>query len=874
MAFKLLLMVINIRRLMIHFKWSLHTLVLAFALTLSCTAIFAQKNATIVDTTNPSTTTVIAGAEYKKGWLGKKLWGEHYRKVWTMPVNVSKIKLDTTFGGVRPVEKGGGRQTKNLRLDAANKRQYAIRSINKDYGEALPEVAQGTFIETIIKDQMSVAHPYAGATLGALSAAAGVYSTNPKIVFIGDDAKLGKFREEFKNDLYSLEDRPTDDNAKFYGAKDVHDTEDFLEKLRKTSDHYADPEPFIRARLFDMFISDWDRHDDQWKWAEYEQDGKHIYKAIPKDRDQAFSKFDGLLVGMAAGAANLPYLQGFSNDIKDIGGFNFEARPLDMQITNRVTIDTWRNIATSMQQSLTDAAIEKAIKLLPPEVFAVTGEEMISKLKARRDNLVSFAERYYYDLSKNVDIQATEKDDLIKVKGVDDDHVNISLFDLDKNGNPKSQPYYTRTFSSSETDEVRVYGIGGNDKFVADGNTGKKILIRLIGGIEKDSYEASNFSGNIKVYDNPDNTFSSNIRKYISSDTAINHFDRKGTKLNKSGFGPRIGYTNEDRIFVGFGYKMKKQQWRKTPFGYSNDLAVLYSITQKDFRFIYKGVFNEAIGKWNLGLLADYDLVRDAYFMGIGNNTLKFENSARHYHLYKNKELNTGLSVYRTFDSTHTITFTGFYQAVELINEANTFLSQYYFPAHQSQFTSFEQFGGARIEYDFTKINDKIAPNKGIKFHAGAEYTKNLKNSNDIVRFSGLFGFYVPLGPLTLAVKTGAATLAGEPEFYQYNKLGGGPTLRGFARFRFYGKTAFYNQNELQWNFDVKSYLFGGKMGLIALFDNGRVWQPGEKSDKWHTAIGGGIMIAPFNLVSITGTYAVSQEDQRISLRIGHFLKR
>lgn len=858
-----------------HYRNRFKQIIVIGILTLVFTQSLSQKNATVIDTSSRTTATVIAGSEYKKPWLRRKLWGEHYRKIWTMPVKVSRIQLDTTYGGLKPLETGGGKQTKNLRLDAANKRQYAIRSINKDYGKALPEVAQGTFIESIVKDQMSVAHPYAGASVGALSAAAGVYSTNPKIVFISDDPTLGKFREEFKNDLYSLEDRPGEKNAKFYGAKDVLDTEDFLPKLTESSDHFADPALYIRARLFDMLIGDWDRHDDQWKWAEYEENGKHVYKPLPKDRDQAFSKFDGILVGIAVNAANLPYLKGFKNDIEDIGGFGLEARPLDMQITNRVGLDTWRNTAQDMQRSISDAEIENAIKLLPLEVFALTGEEMISKLKSRRDLLVSFAERYYKYLSENVDVLATEKNDLIKIQGIDKDHVTVSIYDLDKTGNPKNQPYYLRTFSADETDEVRIYGVDGNDKFIADGITGTSLLIRMIGGKEKDSYEfASSFKGNIKVYDNPDNSFSSNVRKYVSTDTAVHKFDRKLYKPNQAGFGPRLGFNNEDRLFVGFGYKMKNQQWRKAPFGYSNDIAVIYSLTQKAFRFLYKGVFNEFIGKWNVGLLADYDMVRDAHFMGIGNNSYKFASSQRQFHLYKNKELNAGLSLYRTFDSTQTVTFSGFYQTVQLINEPGTFLSQNYFPGHQTEFSSPQQFGIVRAEYDFTKINDKIAPNKGIKFHVVAEYTKNLKNSNDITRFSGLFGFYLPVGPLTLAVKTGAATLIGEPEFYQLNKLGGGISLRGFTRFRFYGKTAFYNQNELQWNFNVKSYLFGGKMGLVALFDNGRVWQPGEKSDKWHTAVGGGITLSPFNLMSITGTYAISQEDKRISVRIGHFLKR
>jgi hypothetical protein len=37
-----------------------------------------------------------------------------------------------------------------------------------------------------------------------------------------------------------------------------------------------------------MLIGDWDRHYDQWRWAEYKKKGQVIYRPIPRDRDQAF----------------------------------------------------------------------------------------------------------------------------------------------------------------------------------------------------------------------------------------------------------------------------------------------------------------------------------------------------------------------------------------------------------------------------------------------------------------------------------------------------------------------------------------------------------------------------------------------------------
>ena len=128
------------------------------------------------------------------------------------------------------------------------------------------------------------------------------------------------------------------------------------------------------------------------------------------------------------------------------------------------------------------------------------------------------------------------------------------------------------------------------------------------------------------------------------------------------------------------------------------------------------------------------------------------------------------------------------------------------------------------------------------------------------------------LRSVTLAVKAGGATVTGRPEFYDLTRIGGGSTLRGYLRYRFYGKTSFYNQNEIQCNILFKSWLMNGTLGLIGFFDNGRVWQPGEISSAWHTGYGFGLMIAPFNKVSVTACYGLSRESNIIHLRVGKLL--
>jgi len=84
-------------------------------------------------------------------------------------------------------------------------------------------------------------------------------------------------------------------------------------------------------------------------------------------------------------------------------------------------------------------------------------------------------------------------------------------------------------------------------------------------------------------------------------------------------------------------------------------------------------------------------------------------------------------------------------------------------------------------------------------------------------------------------------------------------------------ETMFYNNNELRWITDTKNYFFNGEIGLLAFYDEGRIWQPFEKSNKWHTGYGGGLVLIPFNKVVLTGTYCTSEEGNFIQLKAGMF---
>ncbi len=821
------------------------------------------QTTTIIESGKDSAT-VIAGKQYKRSALHNFLWGKYNREVWATPVRVPRLNFDTTKGGLRPTEKGGGKQTRHLRLKGEDGRNYSIRSIDKRYGKSLPEELVGTFIEDIVDDQMSSAYPYAGLVIKKLASAAGIYSTNPVLYYVGDDQKLDTFRKEFANQLYTLEDRPGSNNAKYYGATDVVETDEVMEILEKDRTAKVDQPAFVKARLFDLFIGDWDRHEGQWEWAKYEENGKVIYRPLPKDRDQAFSYYDGLFVRMIT-RAQIPWMQKFEGTIRDVPGMTYFYRPVDMPMTNQQTLDVWLQKANELKQQLTDAVIDQAVKELPAEIYNISGKELATILKGRRDGLTDFAQSFYKTLAAEVDVLATKNNDIIRTTYAGDD-IRLDILTTD------NALYYSRTFKSSETKEIRVYGIGGNDQYQVIGEKTNGTKIRFIGGDGKDLFETGAASRKVYIYDNTDNTFNTgNARLRLSADSIVHDYDdRRIPKRDKLGVVPKIGYTNEDRVYVGLGLVLTDYAFRKSPYGSFNEISAKYSFAQKAFSYMYKGTFVEVLGKWNVNLMAEYDEIRDQDFLGVGNNSIKVTDE-RHYYRYRNREANASIGLSRIMGH-QTISFAGIYQMVKVLPDNNKFITDHLNPTISNVYDT-KQFFGGKFEYDLTNVNDPFVPKNGFRFNTSAEYLSNIKERKDFTRLTGTLGVIFPVGPFTFASRIGAGHIFGQPEFYQLNRLGSGNTIRGFLRFRFYGNSALYNQNELQFNFNVKSYLYSGKIGLIGLFDNGRVWQKGETSNKWHYAVGGGLTLVPFNRFSLTGTYAVSKEDARISVRVGHFLK-
>ena len=157
---------------------------------------------------------------------------------------------------------------------------------------------------------------------------------------------------------------------------------------------------------------------------------------------------------------------------------------LDHFFTTEMTYNDWKAAAAELQQALTDSVITVSIQQMPPEAFAVSGKEIIEKLKRRRDNLQKDAARYYRVLAKSVDVNGTEGKEHFEVKKGEGNKTIVSVYRVNIQGQKEAAPYYRRVFDAAETERIIIYGFDGDDVFDVD-KEAQGIEVRVEKGVNK-----------------------------------------------------------------------------------------------------------------------------------------------------------------------------------------------------------------------------------------------------------------------------------------------------------------------------------------------------------------------------------------------------
>ena len=426
---------------------------------------------------------VAAGAHYaRRGWWWQRLCGPHYRQLWATPVTAPVLRLGRA--GLLPVQVGGSFQTNSLRLRTADGRAFVLRSVDKDLSRKVSAGWLDWLVGPILRDQTCAAPPYGAYVAAALARAAGVYHTNPRLLYLLPDTTLGKFTARFRPALYLLEERPDHNQThapSFGSAQLVTSSGQMLRTVLARPSARINARAYLRARLLDMLIGDWSRRADQWRWAAFATAGGLEFRPIPRDRDQAFFRFDDGWLTRALSWVR-PRYQTFGPTLApvQVDDLTITARPLDHTALALLPETAFRAEADSLMRLLPDSVLAQAFRTVPPEVRPLMTQELLACLRTRRAGLSAAAVRYFQVLHTDAVVLGTDGNERFVIQADGPSRLRLQVW-ARRPARPDSL-LGEHDYDVRRTRRLRVYGLGGHDRFELRGNLAPGFAVWLDGG--------------------------------------------------------------------------------------------------------------------------------------------------------------------------------------------------------------------------------------------------------------------------------------------------------------------------------------------------------------------------------------------------------
>lgn len=820
----------------------------------------------------PAKVEVAGGAEYRAGaW--KRLWfGSHYRSSWATPVQTHYLDLDTTFGGLTIYKKGGGRQTTSLKFKSANGTVYTFRSIDKDPVKSLSYDLRQTIAADVIRDQTSTQQPYGAMAVAPLLDHLDILHASPVLFRLPSDPKLGPFRPRYGGLFGMLEENPgkkNDAGLLFGNADKIDKSADMFQQYYKHQNTRLQQDEFVRARLFDILIGDWSKHEDNWKWAAYEHGDFRVYRPIPRDRDHAFSRQDGIINWIADRPFGIPTIENFGYHFTGIRSLTYQARHMDRFLMQEAPKALFLEQARYIQEHISATDIEDAVHNMPPEIYEKSGRVIEAKLKSRIGGLQEAAESYYAQLAREVDITGSNDEEFFQIEYLDAGNLHIRIYDVKKNKKGETL-LYDRTFYPAETREVRLWGLGNDDIFNFTGAQGK-IRVRAFGGPGGDLFYDEAQARSL-LYDKGDGT----NYELQGHARVVRHWNKDLYEYRRTRFGYNysspvigLGYSSAMGFGLNLGYFFKIRKFGKEDYHSTHTVSAGAS-TEGNKRAAYTGRLHQALRKWDLLLSASADdtSIRNRFF-GIGNSS---ENLTDVFGVdYYQPKLSTylfSLGLRRDFWQNSSFSLTAGMEWHDSKKVEQTFLSETFEDIYGANRKLETLPIGLQLDIDFR--DESGLPYNGIRALLSYEYHQVLSQTDGSPQFgvaSGEIEYYLSSRnkhPFTLGLRLGGADSHGDVPWYKLPTLGFTHGLRGFVETRFAGGASTYFNSELRYQLgEKKTAIVPVKVGVKVFYDHGRVFQQGrEESKTWHDGYGFGLYLVPLDeALTISLSLGFSDEE-------------
>jgi hypothetical protein len=804
-------------------------------------------------------TVVIApGERYRAGWFSRVLFGNQWRDIWTTRLEVPLLQLADFDGGLTPVVRGGGLQTKNLHLESGNGREWVFRSVDKDPTRVLDEEVAKSLIGDIFQDLTSTSNPMGALVVAPLLDVAGVLHATPQLVVMPDDKKRLREFSDFVGVLGMFEERP---ERHIPDQRKVSTTLKLFKRLERRSDEQVDARDYLTARLMDIFVGDWDRHQDQWRWVRFDGGDRRFWRPVPRDRDQAFCRFDGIVPSVAEYYTK--QLASFGEKYPSIEKLTYSGRYTDRRFLVGLERREWEEVTGQLVAKLTDAAITDAVHHLPPEVEASEGAALAATLRARRDRLADASHAFYLLLAETVDVRGTDPADTAEVTSGPDRSVEVALHAV----GAENRLFFHRLFRRDETSEIRLFMPGGKDTVHFTGDPAIRVRV-----VAPSSEEIRDRFAGPSAEDAP------------ISDDARRRYETTRDWGHDWLFFPQLSFDSSRGLLAGGRALLTRYGFELDPFEYQMNFAAAYATGLTEPRFEYRADVRTRTPVRAL-LYVLYSGVDTVNFFGIGNETVidPTRSAAGDYRVPQDQLLihpMLEVAVAGPLRSQLGITFK------RVSNESDSPAAAA-FPDVPYGFAAME-LGSVDAGLTVDTRTGSLTAERGVRLQLIARHFPKLFDTTSAFtklrgEASGVVGAHV-LTDLLFGLRVAGEKNFGTYPFFEAAFIGGaasppaldvtgltsGNLLRGYDLNRFAGDASLVANADLRLALGRYSAVLPLRYGLLGVADVGRVFVTSQASSRWHTGVGGGAWLslaaagAGFGVVSTINAVVV-RSDERIT---------
>lgn len=831
---------------------------------------------------------VTPGPEYDAGFFHRLLFGSSWRELWNTPIDVETLDLGRYANGLRPIAPVNGQSSRALRFKGNDGNEYVFSMLSMGRDAVVDPKIRSSFVGGVADDFVGTTNPFALLVAAPILNEVDLDNGGYSIVALPVDDKLGEYKAEFGGKIGLLQEVPKP-NAIARGYLDESKTLNtitVLEKLQEDNDNVVDAVRYLKVRMMDIYLGEWDRGLGKWRWSSQKNGSKTVFTPFELEREQTFSRYTGIVPFFIA--QNVPQIESSDDNYPWIADLTWSGRHLDRRFLSSLEKPVWDSLKTFILSKLTDELIEESVKLLPPEMFEKEGQKMIKMMRSRRDKFASAVDEYYTNMSRYVDVYGSDENEFAEVSRLNDDSVSIMLYKRDKdNGGKKGAPIFARTFDRCETREIRLYLEDGDDFAKVDGNVNGSILTRIIGGGGKDELvDSSNvrglFGSKTKTifYESGDKTefvygASTCIadEKYVrpKEDSLLWEPLYRDWGHAWTAF-PSLYYTTDEGVFASANAQLTNYSFRSIPYQNHMDFSFGYAVGAQRYRAVYDARFANI---WNgtLGLVASASSLDVLNFYGYGNETeyLKPKADADYYKI-EHQEFTFAPNYEYTFLEDVTIRGGASlrYNMTPFDGLADSSLIKEQTPRGTDDMLTTTLSASGTLD----TRNSAMFPERGFYLNISSFWTPEIiDNKYAYTKAIGDLRLYFTapiLSGITLGLRARGERIWGEFPFYDAAFLGGADDLRGFARERFAGDGSVLGSAELRVNLGKFFIIVPGNYGFTVSGESGKVLYKETISDAMHTSINWGVWIAPISKDNIFAlTVASSEERTTIILKSG-----